>query len=1204
MHKKILIMLLAAILLLGAFGQSRAALQAVGPTSPATGYFPVWYSDGTRQLELCLSTTPSPDPGAAGDPMCVLLPAPGYDLALPVSFPLNFPDESFWFTADASIVDAVAGVDVRFVSSLEAAFGTGFVANGDQISFARIRFYVQVPTPGTYTFTHPFGVDTFVVDTIDPVMREIQYTRDIGVATAIFTGALAGDIGPFLVRSLTPGGAPAPIVIGAETFLGDPNVLQKVTGSPFGTNFLRIVGPGIDITTTDFAISGKVFGGTLPPDLTFDRSTYSRTAAGGTQVEVFATAPTAAAVSFRETLAPGPETTMTNDPATGRFYTRYAPAVAIPANLVATATQVGAPPTILSSPVVDLVKITKAAYNFDTKELTIEAASSDQLVVPTLTALGWGALAPLAVGGGAQGVVVPNVAEPPARVTVLSSAGGSDTEPVAVSYINLPPVAVNDAVLTNQGVAAIINVLINDTDPNQNLPLTVSAASLTQPTNGTVVVNIDQTVTYTPNAGFFGTDSFTYQAADALGALSNVATVTVTVNALPVANPDTAITHQGVAVVISVLANDTDVDGTLNPATVTVATAALNGTTVVNATTGAVTYTPNAGFAGTDTFGYTVQDNLGAVSNVATVTVSINRPPVAVNDTAATATGTPVAINVLVNDTDADGTLNPATVAVTTAALNGTTAVNTTTGAVTYTPVAGFAGTDSFSYTVQDNLGALSNAATVTVSVNRPPAAVNDNAATAAGAPVVINVLANDTDADGALNPASVAITAAALNGTTAINTATGAVTYTPNAGFAGTDGFTYTVQDNLGAVSNAALVSVTVTAIPAVNVAPVAANDTAATPAGTAVVINILSNDTDSDGTLNPLSVTLSAATSGTTSVNTLTGAVTYVPTAAFTGTDGFTYTVRDNAGALSNTATVTVTVTALPAANTAPVAVDDAAGTAGVPVAITILANDTDADGTLNPASVAVTTAAASGTTTINTTTGAVTYTPNAGFTGTDSFVYTVQDNLGAVSNAATVTVTVTAVPNVAPTAVNDTATASAGTALPIAVLANDSDPDGVVNPASVAIGAAPLNGAAAVNAATGVVTYTPNAGYSGPDSFTYTVQDNLGAVSNAATVAITVNPAVGAPVANNDAVSRRGRLITISVTGNDRAARGSRINRESVLIVTPPAHGTVTPARGGVVRYVPTPGYIGVDTFTYTVKDNLGRISNAATVTVTVR
>ena len=112
---------------------------------------------------------------------------------------------------------------------------------------------------------------------------------------------------------------------------------------------------------------------------------------------------------------------------------------------------------------------------------------------------------------------------------------------------------------------------------------------------------------------------------------------------------------------------------------------------------------------------------------------------------------------------------------------------------------------NSFTYRVSDTSGNLSNIATVTVKVNAPPIAVDDSATTLTDAPVVIAVLANDSDPPpaGALNPTTVTIVTAATSGTTAVNPTTGAVTYTPNSGFFGNDSFQYTVKDNDGAVSN-----------------------------------------------------------------------------------------------------------------------------------------------------------------------------------------------------------------------------------------------------------------------------------------------------------------------------------------------------------------------------------------------------------------
>src|SRR5205807_2628910 len=125
-------------------------------------------------------------------------------------------------------------------------------------------------------------------------------------------------------------------------------------------------------------------------------------------------------------------------------------------------------------------------------------------------------------------------------------------------------------------------------------------------------------------------------------------------------------------------------------------------TTSVNPTTGAVTYTPTSNYTGPDSFTYKVKDNLGADSNVSAVSITVNAPPVAGNDTAGVSQNTAAVINVLTNDSDPDGTVDPTTVAIIAAASHGTTSVNPTTGAVTYTPALNYTGSDSFSYKFKD----------------------------------------------------------------------------------------------------------------------------------------------------------------------------------------------------------------------------------------------------------------------------------------------------------------------------------------------------------------------------------------------------------------------------------------------------------------------------------------------------------------------
>ncbi len=113
-------------------------------------------------------------------------------------FPDNWPDEAFWFLAETTIPNNAAGYGMdAYVAGIEAAFAGGNPLDGDQISFARIRMRINVPVAGTYTITHPYGVETVNVTT--PGRRAINITRDIGVgAPGVFSGALSGAVGPFL----------------------------------------------------------------------------------------------------------------------------------------------------------------------------------------------------------------------------------------------------------------------------------------------------------------------------------------------------------------------------------------------------------------------------------------------------------------------------------------------------------------------------------------------------------------------------------------------------------------------------------------------------------------------------------------------------------------------------------------------------------------------------------------------------------------------------------------------------------------------------------------------------------------------------------------------------------------------------------------------------------------------------------------------
>jgi hypothetical protein len=191
-------------------------------------------------------------------------------------------------------------------------------------------------------------------------------------------------------------------------------------------------------------------------------------------------------------------------------------------------------------------------------------------------------------------------------------------------------------------------------------------------------------------------------------------------NSAPVAVYDSASTPNGTAVTIDLVANDTDVDDNLDPASVSIVQAPGQGT-VVNNGDGTVTYTPNSGGDTSDTFNYTVSDTGGLTSNIATVQVSTtggnNNIPTAVYDSTTTGAGQSVSIDLLANDWDVDGDdLVPGTVVIESAPHAGT--VTVTNGVATYTPLPMAAGrTDTFNYSVEDSRGGRSNIATVEVYV-------------------------------------------------------------------------------------------------------------------------------------------------------------------------------------------------------------------------------------------------------------------------------------------------------------------------------------------------------------------------------------------------------------------------------------------------------------------------------------------------------
>jgi len=816
----------------------------------------------------------------------------------------------------------------------------------------------------------------------------------------------------------------------------------------------------------------------------------------------------------------------------------------------------------------------------------------------------------------------------PFQYTITDGNGGFDTATVTltVTPVNDAPVANDDSGTTDEDTSVNIDLTTNDTD----IDGTINVASIvitSDPSNGSLVVNANGTVDYTPNTNYNGSDSFTYTVEDNDGLVSNEATVSLTINDVndpPVAVNDSGTTDEDTALNIDLTSNDTDLDGTIDVTSIVIISDPSNGSLVVNAD-GTVDYTPDLNYNGSDSFTYTVQDDDGHVSNVATVNLTvdpINDPPVAVDDVGEVdedATLTVSAENGVIqtNDFDIDGDTLTVTAIRTgdegggyggqvgspRAGTYGTLTIESD-GSYVYVadqdltdelPV-GETVVDTFTYQISDGNGGTDSAQiNITVTgVNDGPVAIDDESTTNEDQAVTFNITGNDSDIDGTIDVTSVVIVSDVSNGTL-VNNFDGTVTYTPDANYNGEDSFTYTVNDNDGATSNVAEVNLDINPV---NDPPVAINDSASTDEDNAITFNITDNDTDLDGTIDVTSVVIVSGPTNGTLVENNDGTVTYTPDTNYNGSDSFTYTVNDDGGATSNVATVNLTINDV---NDPPVAVDDSSSTdEDTAITFNITDNDTDLDGTIDATSVSIVSGTSNGTL-VNNGDGTVTYTPDTNYNGSDSFTYTVNDDDGATSNVATVNLTINDV-NDPPVAVDDNSSTDEDNAITFNITDNDTDLDGTIDATSVVIVSDVSNGTL-VNNGDGTVTYTPDANYNGSDSFTYTVQDDDGQVSNIATVSLTVNDVNDPPVAMDDSSSTdEDTAVTFNITDNDTDLDGT-IDVTSVVIVSGPTNGSLVENNDGTVTYTPNTNYNGPDSFTYTVQDDDGQVSNIATVNLTV-
>ncbi|WP_285460320.1 tandem-95 repeat protein [Vibrio sp. D421a] len=666
--------------------------------------------------------------------------------------------------------------------------------------------------------------------------------------------------------------------------------------------------------------------------------------------------------------------------------------------------------------------------------------------------------------------------------TATDPSGESVSQTVNFTVAPVADIVADKATVV-EDTPTIIKVLGNDTFEGDDK--VVSLDTNNGPANGTVSVNPDGSVTYTPNDNYHGTDSFTYIVTS--GGVSESTTVNVDVtpvNDAPVAKDDTAVTDEDTPVTIDVLPNDTDIDGdTLSIQSASVPSE--QGT--VEIVDGKLVFTPAENFHGDAEITYTITD--GAVTDQATVNVTVN----AVNDTPVVESNiadqtlaedfTPYSIDLNTAFSDVDNVDGELSFSV---SGNSNIQVAIVNGIATFTPTADWNGSEALTFTATDPSG---ESVSQTVNFTVAPVAdiVADKATVVEDTPTIIKVLGNDTF-EGDDKVVSLDTNHGPANGTVSVNP-DGSVTYTPNDNFHGTDSFTYIVTS--GGVSESTTVNVDVTPV---NDAPVAKDDTAVTDEDTPVTIDVLPNDTDIDGDTLSIQSASVPETQGTVEI--VDGKLVFTPAENFNGDVEITYTVTD--GSLTDQATVNVTVNAV---NDTPVVesniADQTLAEDFTPYSIDLNTAFSDVDNVDGELSFSV-----SGNSNIQVAivNGIATFTPTADWNGSEALTFTATDPSGE-SVSQTVNFTVAPVADI----VADKATVVEDTPTIIKVLGNDTF-EGDDKVVSLDTNHGPANGTVSVNP-DGSVTYTPNDNYHGTDSFTYIVTS--GGVSESTTVNVDVTP-----------------------------------------------------------------------------------------------
>lgn len=381
---------------------------------------------------------------------------------------------------------------------------------------------------------------------------------------------------------------------------------------------------------------------------------------------------------------------------------------------------------------------------------------------------------------------------------------------VDIVGVNDPPVGVDDRVVTDEGASIIIPILDNDIDPERNFDVG-TITFVTPPLHGAVAVLGNGSVRYSPDPSFFGNDGFRYRVCDTDGACTS-ALVSIEVRIVDdppiVPGPGTLRLWEDTSVEFDPLRNAVDLDGS-EVLLARIDSSSVAGAVITVATDGAYTYSPPPDFNGPDAFFFTATDGANEVTVRVEVTVdAVNDPPTGTIGPFSTKEDTSFVFDPIggIDDPDGDDVL----VVTIDAGTDGGGSIVAVGNEYRYTPRANFNGTDRFEVTVGDGTDTLDIEVVVVVSaVPDPPVAANDvytvsdDTVHSVAAP---GVAANDSDPDG--QPLTVTLLTDVTHGTLSL-ASNGGFTYTPNAGYLGTDTFTYRVSD--GAATDTATVSLNV---------------------------------------------------------------------------------------------------------------------------------------------------------------------------------------------------------------------------------------------------------------------------------------------------------------------------------------------------------------------------------------------------------